>query len=150
MSLNKIAAVSGAFDPIHSGHLHHLEGAISRSAAANLQLIVILSRDNQLVARKKFSFMTYKERVECLEWGLKGRAIIMENIDEDATCCESLRAFRPKLYCKGGGTWSQYNLPEWEVCKELGIEVVFDVGGREKEQSSTLLAKKAFESLHSP
>jgi len=63
MSLNKIAAVSGAFDPIHSGHLHHLEGAISRSAAANLQLIVILSRDDQLVAIKKFSFMTYKERM---------------------------------------------------------------------------------------
>ncbi|MBI2958365.1 MAG: adenylyltransferase/cytidyltransferase family protein [Chloroflexi bacterium] len=149
MSLNKIAAISGAFDPIHTGHIHHIEESIVRASAAHLPLIIILSRDDQLVARKKFSFMTYRERVECLEWGLKGRAMIVENIDKDVTCVDSLRAFKPKMYLKGGGSWTQYNLPEWGVCRELGIEVLFDVGGREKEQSSTLLAKKAFESMSS-
>ncbi|MBI2857431.1 MAG: adenylyltransferase/cytidyltransferase family protein [Chloroflexi bacterium] len=150
MNLNKIAAVSGAFDPIHSGHIHHLEDALRRATAANLPLLIILTRDDQLVARKKFFFMSFKERVDCLEWGLKGRAIIIENVDKDTTSVESLRMFKPKLYFKGGGAWSQYNLPEWAVCKELGIEVVFDVGGREKEQSSTLLAKKAAESMRQP
>lgn len=148
MTLNKIAAISGAFDPIHSGNVHHIEDAIARAVAANLALVVILSRDDQLIARKKFSFMSYKERVTCLEWGLKGRGIIVQNIDEDATCCQTLKALRPKMYLKGGGSWSQYNLPEWAVCKDLGIEVLFGVGGIEKEQSSTLLAKKAFESMH--
>lgn len=149
MSLNKIAAVSGAFDPIHSGHVKHLEDALKRSAAANVQLVIILSRDDQLMSRKGFFFMTYKERVECLGWGLKGRALIVENVDQDTTCRESLKAFRPTVYYKGGGSWTPYNLPEWSVCKDLGIEVVFEVGGREKEQSSTLLAKKAFESMES-
>ena len=57
------------------------------------------------------------------------------------TSIESLKLYRPDVFAKGGDTWNINNLPEREVCEELGIEVVFGVGGFEKLQSSSDLLR---------
>ncbi len=133
-----MVAVAGGFDPIHIGHVRHLREA----ARLGDCLIVILARDDQLMMKKGFVFMPYAERKEILE-SVVGVKEVMENIDPDTRCIQSLRRYRPDIFAKGGETWNGANLPELEVCQELGIRVIFGVGGEKKVQSSRRLVKKA-------
>ena len=126
-------AISGGFDPVHPGHISYIEEALKLGD----RLIVILSRDNQLVMKKGKYAQPYKVRRAVLEWGLHGRGYIVENRDKDITSCESLRYYRPDIFAKGGDTWSLENLPEREVCEELGIKVLFGIGGYDKQYSSS-------------
>ena len=132
-------AVSGGFDPIHSGHIVHIE-----EAAKLGRVLVILTRDDQLIEKdrlagnvKRRKPIPYQVRKATLEWGLGNRGAVVSNIDDDITSCESLRKYKPDIYAKGGNTWDIENLPEKEICEELGIEVVFGVGGRDKLYSSS-------------
>ena len=136
MALKKVA-ISGGFDPLHVGHIKHIEAALELGD----ELIVILARDDQLAMKKGRPFMSYETRKEILEWGLEGKGKVVQNVDKNLTSVESLKLYRPDVYAKGGNTWNINNLPEREVCEELGIEVVFGVGGYEKLQSSSDLLR---------
>jgi len=126
-------AISGGFDPIHTGHIRYIEEALKLGD----ELIVILGRDDQLAQKKGTCAIPYEVRKAVLEWGLKGRGKVVENIDEDITCCESLEYYRPDIFAKGGNTWNGESLPEKEVCEVLGIEIAFGVGGYDKPYSSS-------------
>jgi glycerol-3-phosphate cytidylyltransferase-like family protein len=102
---------------------------------------VILTRDDQLSQKKGKPFMTYAERKEVLEAIVGDRGVVVPNVDTDITSVESIRKYRPDCFAKGGDTWDLDNLPEAKVCTELGIEVVFGVGGFDKVQSSSWLIK---------
>jgi len=134
----KLVAISGGFDPIQPGHVVYIEEAKKLGD----KLIVILSRDDQLVAKKGYCFMPYLDRMTILRWGLRYNDMIFENIDKDITCRESLKYYKPDIFAKGGDTWNAENLPEWDVCKELGIDVVFGVGGFDKRGSSSDYVKR--------
>lgn len=133
-------AVSGGFDPLHIGHTRYLKEALSLGDC----LIVILTRDDQLILKKGKVFMPYEERKEILEWSLegKGRFEVVENIDMGLTSIESIRKYKPDIFAKGGDTWDEENLPEAEVCREIGVKVVFGVGGFKKVQSSSWITAK--------
>ena len=126
---------SGGFDTIHPGHISYIEEAIKLGD----ELLIILTRDDQLLVKKNMKPIPYEVRRAVLEWGLNGRGKVVENIDRDITSKESLRYYRPNIFAKGGDTWDIENLPEKEVCQELGIKVVFGVGGYEKMWNSSKL-----------
>ena len=134
----KRVAISGGFDILHPGHTRHIKEALKLGS----YLIVILTRDDQLIAKKGFCIMSYEERKEVVEAVLNGRGAVVENIDRDITSVESLRYYHPDIFAKGGDTWDKENLPEAEICDELGIKVVFGVGGFYKIQSSSKLAER--------
>ena len=48
---------------------------------------------------------------------------------------------KPDAFANGGDRYNT-NTPEMDVCKELGIEMLWNIGG-EKEQSSSNLVDKA-------
>lgn len=130
-------AVSGGFDPIHKGHVRYIQEAMKLGS----NVIVILTRDDQLAHKKGKPFMTYAERKEVLEAIVGDRGVVVPNVDADITSVESVRKYRPDCFAKGGDTWDLDNLPEAKVCAELGIEVVFGVGGFDKVQSSSWLIR---------
>jgi len=136
----KVVAVSGNFDPLHSGHVSYLQEAKKLGD----KVIVILTRDDQVIMKKGYCFMTYRERKKIVE-AITGKGTVAENVDKDITSCESLRKYKPSIFAKGGDTWDINNLPERAVCEELGIKVVFGVGGFHKEQSSSDLIRRAVE-----
>jgi cytidyltransferase-like protein len=132
---------TGGFDPIHPGHIAHIEEALKLGF-----LIVVLTRDDQLIEKdrlngyvKKRLPIPYNVRKATLEWGLNGRGIVVENIDTDLTTRKSLMKYRPDIFVKGGDTWEIDNLPEKSICDDLGIKVVFGVGGFDKPYSSSKL-----------
>lgn len=143
-----ISIVSGGFDPIHVGHIRLLKEA----KACGTELWVILNNDNWLIAKKGFAFMPEQERKEILE-SIKYVSHVFltehESNPSDMSVCQTLLKFAPYYigeleftlrFCNGGDR-KEDNVPEYDICEKLGIELVFGVGG-DKIQSSTELARK--------
>ena len=61
--------------------------------------------------------------------------------DSDGTVCEAIRRLKPTYFANGGDRIKS-NTPEQAVCEEVGVELLWGVGGEEKLQSSSDLAKK--------
>jgi cytidyltransferase-like protein len=131
----KVVAVSGGFDPIHVGHVR-----LIRSAALLGDVVVIANSDAWLRRKKGYSFMPFEERSEILE-SIEGVHAVIEADDDDDTVCETLLKLKPHIFANGGDRKSD-NTPEGDLCEELGIDMVWNVGG-EKIQSSSWLVDDA-------
>ena len=136
-------AVAGGFDPVHPGHIAYINEALKLGT----HLLVILTRDEQLMKKDRIAGnkknrlpIPYAVRKATLEWGLGDKGEVVENIDRDIASRESLRKYHPDIFAKGGNSWDLDNLPEKSVCDELGIEIVFGVGGYDKPYSSSELS----------
>ena len=128
--------VSGGFDPVHAGHIRMI-----RHAAEFGDVIVIANSDNWLDRKKGFIFMEWTKRVEILN-AIKGVVLVDSVDDTDGTVCEAIRRLNPDFFANGGDR-GKSNTPEQAVCEELGIELLWGIGGEEKLDSSSELAKKA-------
>ena len=131
----KLIAVSGGFDPIHKGHVRMI-----REAAKHGDVVVILNSDDWLMRKKDYKFMDFIER-SYIAGSIKGVIMTSGVDDSDGTVCEALRRIKPDAFANGGDRYDT-NTPEMDVCKELGIEMLWNIGG-EKEQSSSDLVDKA-------
>ena len=129
----KSIMVSGGFDPIHKGHIRMIQ-----EAARKGDVIVIINSDEWLMRKKGFVFMPFEERVEIIK-SIKGVTSSLGIDDSDNTVCEALRKYRPDYFANGGDR-TNTNTPEMAVCEELGIEVVFELGGEKIQSSSELVS----------
>lgn len=132
-------AASGYFDPPHLAHVAYLRDA----AALGDFLLVILSRNDQCVRKKGYYVLDYADRKAVLE-SLEFVDLVVPNIDEGLTVAESLRHYHKiygiSIFAKGGDRTPE-SMPEEElrVCEELGIRVVYGVGGGKIRSSSEIV-----------
>tara|TARA_R110001583_G_scaffold38825_1_gene125114 strand:- start:196 stop:654 length:459 start_codon:yes stop_codon:yes gene_type:complete len=133
----KIIVVSGGFDPIHIGHLRMM-----KEAANHGKLTVIINSDDWLKRKKGYVFMPFEERAELISELSCVNNVVMAK-DDDRTVCESLRELQPDIFANGGDRGAS-TTPEARLCKELGIELIYDVGG-DKVRSSSKLVKEVTE-----
>jgi bifunctional ADP-heptose synthase (sugar kinase/adenylyltransferase) len=84
--------------------------------------------------------MAFEERAEIIS-ALEGVDSVIKADDADGTVCETLIKLKPDIFANGGDRKSG-NIPEYKLCDELGIEMVFGVGGNDKPQSSSWLVNK--------
>lgn len=134
-------AISGGFDPVHIGHVR----LIQEAAAIGDKLIVILNNDHWLTKKKGAPFMPESERVEILKAINGVDEVILTNHgpdSEDMSVCDTLREIKPDIFANGGDRFDD-NIPEAVLCKELGIDTVFNVGHGGKVQSSSWLVENA-------
>lgn len=134
-----IICVSGGFDNLHVGHVR-----MFNQAAMNGTLIVILNSDEWLKRKKGYFLMPWKERAELIR-NLSSVFMVEAVDDSDGTVCEALRRLRPDYFANGGDRFPD-NTPELKVCEELGIGMLFGVGGK-KITSSQEIARRAGEIL---
>jgi len=138
--------VSGGFDPVHVGHIR-----LILDAAKFGDVIVIANSDQWLYRKKGFVFMTFDQRKEILD-AIKGVVLVDSVNDTDGTVCEAIRRHNPTYFANGGDR-KKTNTPEVDVCNELGIELLWGVGGNSKSESSSDLVKRVKEhkaSLNTP
>jgi cytidyltransferase-like protein len=138
----KVVAVSGGFDPIHVGHVRMI-----LDAATHGNVVVILNDDEWLIDKKGYKFMPWEERAEILR-AIKGVVSVVTTIDdEDGTVCNTLRNLKADLgldYFANGGDRTASTTPEMEVCKELEIGLLWNVGGNKIQSSSTLVTNAQY------
>ena len=127
--------VSGGFDPVHVGHIRMI-----REAAKYGDVIVIANSDDWLHRKKGFNFMDFKSRHEILD-SIKGVLLVDSVDDSDGTVCDALRRHKPTYFANGGDR-GKNNTPEVLLCKELGIELLWGIGGEEKVESSSDLIER--------
>lgn len=137
----KIVAVSMGADPVHVGHLRHIQDAKKLGD----RLIVILNNDNWLREKKGYVFMPESERAQILMSfrGVDGVIITKHKVgDKDRSVARELEIIKPDIFAKGGDR-NLNNLPEpeKEVCLKYNIEIVSGVGGGKIQSSSWLLDK---------
>jgi D-beta-D-heptose 7-phosphate kinase/D-beta-D-heptose 1-phosphate adenosyltransferase len=132
-----VVAVSGYFNPIHSGHLDLLEAA----AELGDTLVVIVNNDEQVTLKGSVPFMDEHERARIIQ-ALRCVDKTVISKDTDATVCKTLAAIQPTIFANGGDRKSDADIPEAEVCNCLNITMVFNIGG-EKHQSSSQLIEQA-------
>ena len=128
--------VSGGFDPVHAGHIRMI-----RDAGQHGNVIVITNSDDWLFRKKGFVFMEFSQRVEILN-AIKGVILVDSVDDSDGTVCEAIRRLKPDFFANGGDR-GRSNTPEQSVCEELGVELLWGIGGNQKLSSSSELVKKA-------
>jgi cytidyltransferase-like protein len=131
-----VIAVSGAFDPIHVGHIRYIQEA----AKLGNKLVVILNSDEFLMRKKGFVFMPFAEREEILR-NIKGVDEVVASIDEDQTVNKTLELVKPDVFAKGGYSINMDNIPEVKTCSKLGCKVVMNVGGEIMHADSELFSK---------
>jgi D-beta-D-heptose 7-phosphate kinase/D-beta-D-heptose 1-phosphate adenosyltransferase len=147
----KVVMVSGGFDPVHIGHVRMFEEAKKLGD----RLVVVINNDNWKRQKRKHVFMPEHERKEIIEaFGCVDEVLITRHPTdlegaEAMSVNKELLKIRPHIFANGGDrneedaknpNSSLYY--EVEICKKLGIEMVFNVGHGGKVQSSSELVEK--------
>jgi D-beta-D-heptose 7-phosphate kinase/D-beta-D-heptose 1-phosphate adenosyltransferase len=133
-SSKKTVMVSGGFDPVHAGHIR-----LIRAAAEYGDVIVIANSDGWLYKKKGFVFMTFEQRREIL-MAIKGVIFVGDVDDTDGTVCNAIREHTPDYFANGGDR-QKHNTPEGNICEELGVNMLWGVGGNKKTSSSSNLVE---------
>jgi len=125
----KVGAVAVSFNFLHGGHLEHLEQANRRVD----KLIVIVVGDESLKRQKGNHNYPLNVRLglaKMVKW-LNSNNEVVVAIDKDDTVAETLRMIHPDYFLKGGERTSG-NMPkkEIDVCREIGCEIVYEIGGQ--------------------
>lgn len=118
-------AIAGYFDPIHDGHLDHIE----KAKRLGNYLVVIIGTEQQCVAKRGWAWLSLEGKRHLL-LAFKGLVDeVVVNIDKDGSCAETLRLVKPDIFAKGGDR-IKGNIPpkEVEVCQEIGCRIVYGVG----------------------
>jgi D-beta-D-heptose 7-phosphate kinase/D-beta-D-heptose 1-phosphate adenosyltransferase len=74
--------------------------------------------------------------------GIEGVDYVLGWDDGSQTVTGAIDTLKPKYFTKGGDRDSAANVPEFDLCKEIGCKVMFNIGGG-KIRSSSELAKAA-------
>jgi len=131
----KTVMVSGGFDPVHIGHIRMI-----LEASEYGDVFVVANSDDWLFRKKGFVFMEFEQRAEILA-SIKGVVRVSGVDDSDGTVCEAIRRLKPDYFANGGDR-QKHNTPEQTVCDELGVEMLWGIGGNNKANSSSDLVER--------
>ncbi len=133
-----LVIISGYFSPLHCGHLDMVEAG----AAAGDKLFVIVNNNAQQILKKGKLIIDEQDRLRIVR-ALSAVDEAMISIDQDNTVratIEHIAKAHPDhriIFGNGGDRESGAVVPEAEVCERYGIEMVFDMGGNNKRDSSS-------------
>ena len=140
--MKKLVIVSGYFNPLHKGHLE----LFRKAKEVGDLLCVIVNNDIQRELKGSQFFQDQEERVEIIrELTMVDMAWI--SIDKDKTQNETLKMLVNKFYgtmklaFANGGDQNNDNIPEAEICRQFGIELIDGLGDK-IQSSSWLLGQK--------
>ncbi len=135
--------VSGGFDPIHIGHVRMFE----RARKLGDKLVVVINNDNWLMNKKGFVFMPEKERREIIGmFPFVDKVVLTSHAigDKDRSVCREIAKLKPAIFANGGDRKPDGDpVPEVDLCKKLGIKLIYNIGAGGKVQSSSWMIRDA-------
>jgi len=136
-----VIIVSGGFDPVHKGHMRMFREAANLGA----NVVVGLNSDDWLTRKKDKPFMKWDERAEILECcKFVNQVLPMDDSDDTASdiifkVCKLYNNEDFNIYFANGGDRKVGNVPELDVCKKLGVVMLWGIGGGKIQSSSWLI-----------
>jgi len=137
--MQRVVIVSGYFNPIHKGHIEYFENA----RKCGDQLWVIVNSDLQRDLKGSAAFQDENERLKIVS-SLRVVDKAIMSIDHDRTVCKTIEdivknnsTMHRRFMFANGGDQNNDSIPEANICKELGVELVDGLG--DKIQSSSWL-----------
>lgn len=136
----KIVIASGAFDPLHSGHIEYLTAAKKLGDI----LVVAVNSDHWLIKTRGTYFMPWTERAAIIK-ALKPVNDVIAFDDSDLSATSAIRIVKqqyPNSYIvfANGGSVTPDDIPEKT---EKGINFEFGVGSDSSESSVSILRRYA-------
>ena len=147
----KIVMVSGGFDPVHIGHVR----LFNEAKKLGDELVVVINNDNWKRKKGRHVFMPDYERKEIIEaFTCVDRVVVTGHPKnpknpKDMSVSKELFKIKPHIFANGGDRNEEdaknpnsslyYDV---EMCRKLGIEMVFNVGYGGKVRSSSDLLKE--------
>ncbi len=138
-----VVAVSGYFNPLHVGHLD----MIHQAKKLGDKLVVIINNDKQVALKGRVPFMNEQDRMKIVK-ALRDVDEVVLSIDNNKLAngeipiIKTLAKVHPDIFANGGDRHNITNVPEYPICRKLGIKMV-DGLGRKIRASSELIAKAA-------
>lgn len=146
--MKTVVLTSWYFNPIHPWHIECLE--LCKELGDELWVIVNTDEQARVKTGKQDLFQDEKFRMRVV-WAIKWVDKVFLAVDQDWSVCESIRALdaeAKKLYGSDVkvvfGKWGDRfvgNIPEVEVCNELGV-VIKDGLGAKIDNSKEYRVKK--------
>tara|TARA_B100001094_G_scaffold329277_1_gene391663 strand:+ start:395 stop:814 length:420 start_codon:yes stop_codon:yes gene_type:complete len=133
MNKKKTVMLSGGFDPIHKGHVRMI-----LDAAQHGDVIVVANSDDWLMRKKGYIFMDWESRAEIIR-AIRGVSLVASVDDADDTVCEAIRRLKPDFFANGGDRKGD-NTPEVSLCGDMGVSLLWNIGGEKIESSSELVS----------
>ena len=115
---------------------------IEDAAAKGDMLVVIVNNNAQQIIKKGKVIMDEADRLRVVQ-ALRVVDDAFIAVDEDRTVIASIEAVAKKypdhklIFANGGDRASGAVVPESPICEKYDIEMVFDMGGTEKKDSSS-------------
>ncbi|MDD4986657.1 MAG: adenylyltransferase/cytidyltransferase family protein [Dehalococcoidales bacterium] len=136
-----VVAIAGGFDPIHRGHVDHIQ----KAKALGDELVVITHADEVIRKKKGYCLMPLQDRVAVLRAIKYVDRVVVSLLDNDGLVAETLRLIKPDIFAKGGDRIPG-NMPDKEVrvCQECGIRIIYGIGDL-LNSSSDLVRRAAAE-----
>ena len=138
-----LVIASGYFNPVHKGHIEYL----TKSKELGDKLFVIVNNDIQREMKGSKVFMNENERklvIETLkpvDWAVVSIETENRLVDKSIKLIHELYKdeFQNFIFSNGGDQ-TEHTIAEGDICRQLGIKMVFGLGA--KIQSSSWLLKK--------
>ena len=138
-----LVIASGYFNPVHKGHIEYL----TKSKELGDKLFVIVNNDIQREMKGSEVFMNENERklvIETLkpvDWAVVSIETENRLVDKSIKLIHELYKDEfDNFIFSNGGDQTEHTIVEGDMCRELGIKMVFGLGN--KIQSSSWLLKK--------
>ena len=118
-------------------------GSLQKSKDCGTKLVVIVNNDRQAALKKGSSFMPAAERVKLVR-SIECVDAAIESVDEDRTCCKTVRLLVPDAFTNGGDQ-NNDTIPEAPICRDIGCELVDGLGLKVQSSSWLLLRSQGKE-----
>jgi D-beta-D-heptose 7-phosphate kinase/D-beta-D-heptose 1-phosphate adenosyltransferase len=138
--IKNVIILSGGFDPVHKGHIRMFREAANLGA----NVVVGLNSDEWLTRKKGKPFMKWDERAEILEsCKFVNQVISFDDSDDTASnVIERVHLMYSSdynIYFANGGDRKMGNVPEFDICRELEVVMLWNIGGGKIQSSSWLI-----------
>lgn len=132
-----VVMVSGGFDPIHHGHVRYFHEARKLGD----RLVVVINNDHWIQLKKGHGFMKARDRAEIIRAFRDVDQVVISSHKKNTTdmsVCKEIIKIKPTIFANGGDRFAD-NIPEFKLCNNLNIKMIFNLGRGGKVRSSSQL-----------